>query len=230
MTICIIPARGGSKRIPRKNIKPFLGRPMIAWSVDAAQGAGCFERIVVSTDDAEIAETARGLGAEVPFLRPDALADDMTATLPVIAHAVDSLGLADDVPVCCLYPAAPFADPADLQAGLVALRAGKARFVLPVTTFAFPIQRALRRDVSGTVAAMYPEYALTRSQDLEGGWHDAGQFYWALAAAWRGGGSVFDDAHGIAIPRHRVQDIDTPEDWTRAEAMKRALDLMAAEA
>lgn len=230
MTVCVIPARGGSKRIPRKNIKPFLGRPMIAWSVETAQSAGCFERIVVSTDDAEIASTALALGAEVPFLRPDALADDMTATVPVIAHAVECLGLAGDVPVCCLYPAAPFADPADLRAGLEALQQGNARFVLPVTTFAFPIQRALRRDASGTVAAMYPEYALTRSQDLEEGWHDAGQFYWALAATWRGGGSVFDNAHGIAIPRHRVQDIDTPEDWTRAEAMKRALGLMVSEA
>lgn len=230
MTVCVIPARGGSKRIPRKNIKPFLGRPMIAWSIEAAIEAGCFDRIAVSTDDAEIAGVARTHGTEVPFIRAPDLADDLTATVPVIADAVTRMGLSDDTPVCCLYPAAPFAEPADIRAGLDALLTGRTAFVLPVTTFAFPVQRALCRDASGHLAPMYPEHALTRSQDLDEGWHDAGQFYWALAGHWRSARSVFDDAHGLAVPRHRVQDIDTPEDWMRAEAMKRALTMMETDA
>jgi pseudaminic acid cytidylyltransferase len=219
MAICVIPARGGSKRIPRKNAALFHGRPMIAWSIAAAQASGIFTRIVVSTDDAEIAEIARGAGAEVPFMRPAALSDDHIGTVPVIGHAAETLGLPDDTPLCCLYATAPLIVAGDLLAGFDLLQQG-ARFVLSVTTFPYPIQRALRRHADGRVEMMDPALANTRSQDLEEAWHDAGQFYWARAAVWRSAKPALGPgARGLALPRHRVQDIDTPEDWTRAEAL-----------
>lgn len=220
----MIPARGGSKRIPRKNIRPFLGVPMIHWSIRAAEKAGVFDRIVVSTDDAEIAEVARDAGAEVPFLRAADLSGDMTPTVPVIADAVDRLEIAGDVPVCCLYATAPFVAPEALAEGRALLARTGASHVLSVTTFPFPIQRALRRDASGAVEMLDPATMMTRSQDLEECWHDAGQFYWARAATWAGGqGIMAKGAYGLPLPRHLVQDIDTAEDWTRAEYMMQAL-------
>lgn len=219
MSVCVIPARGGSKRIPRKNIRPFHGRPMIGWSIAAAQGSGVFDRIVVSTDDAEIAAVARDQGAEVPFVRPADLSGDHAATVPVIAHAVAALDLPADTPVCCLYATAPLVQPADLLAALALLQPGVS-YVMAVTTFPYPVQRALRRDAQGGVTMMAPEHMTTRSQDLEEAWHDAGQFYWARAETWAAGVPVFGPgARGLALPRHRVQDIDTPEDWARAEAL-----------
>lgn len=219
MTVCVIPARGGSKRIPRKNIRPFHGRPMIGWSIAAAQDSGVFDRIVVSTDDAEIAAVARDQGAEVPFLRPADLSGDHAATVPVIAHAAAALGLAPDTQVCCLYATAPMVEPGDLAAALALLQPS-VTYVMAVTTFPYPIQRALRRDAQGGVTMMAPEHMTTRSQDLEEAWHDAGQFYWARAETWAAGVPVFGPgARGLALPRHRVQDIDTPEDWARAEAL-----------
>lgn len=224
MSICIIPARGGSKRIPRKNIRPFLGKPMIAWSIDAARGAGCFDRIIVSTEDDAIAAIAEAHGADVPFRRDPALADDLTGTLPVLAHAVRALGLADEVPVCCLYATAPFVRAEDLRAGQTRLAQSGAPFVISVTSYAFPIQRALQRDEDGAVRMRDPAQMQTRSQDLPEAWHDAGQFYWAKAATWASARGVFDaGAQGLPLPRHRVQDIDTPEDWTRAEWMMRTM-------
>jgi len=153
MSICVIPARGGSKRIPRKNIRDFHGRPMIGWSIAAARECGLFDRIVVSTDDDGIAAIARAQGAEVPFLRPADLSNDHAATVPVIAHAVDALGVADDAPVCCLYATAPFVQAADLAEGLRLLHAG-ASYAMAVTEFAYPIQRALRRGADGAVSMM----------------------------------------------------------------------------
>ena len=226
MTVCVIPARGGSTRIPRKNIRQFCGRPMIAWPIRAAIAAGCFDRIVVSTDDDEIAEVAAGNGAEVPFRRSADLSDDHTPTVPVIADAVTRLNIADRTPVCCLYATSPFVAPGDLRAGLHRLRETGAPFVLSVTTFAFPIQRALRRDASGAVEMLDPAMMQTRSQDLTETWHDAGQFYWGLAQSWTGGQGIFaSGAQGLAVPRHRVQDIDTEEDWHRAEWTMRAMQI-----
>jgi pseudaminic acid cytidylyltransferase len=219
MSVCVIPARGGSKRIPRKNIRPFHGRPMIGWSIAAARDAGVFDRIVVSTDDAEIAAVARQQGAEVPFVRPADLSGDLAATVPVIAHAVAALGLATDAPVCCLYATAPLVQPGDLASALALLQPS-VTYVMAVTTFPYPIQRALRREAQGGVTMMAPEHMTTRSQDLEEAWHDAGQFYWARAETWAAGVPVFGPgARGLPLPRHRVQDIDTPEDWARAEAL-----------
>ncbi|WP_333830338.1 pseudaminic acid cytidylyltransferase [Pararhodobacter sp.] len=220
MSVCVIPARGGSKRIPRKNIAAFHGRPMIGWSIAAALASGVFARVVVSTDDDEIAGIARAEGAEVPFLRPEALADDHTATAPVIAHAAQALGLTDNTPVCCLYATAPMVRADDLRSGHARLMEAGVDFVMAITSFPFPIQRALRHDpATGRVAFMQPEHRNTRSQDLEEAWHDAGQFYWARAGHWAEGAPFGPGSVGLALPRHRVQDIDTPEDWARAEAL-----------
>jgi pseudaminic acid cytidylyltransferase len=224
VNVAVIPARGGSKRIPRKNVRPFAGRPMIAWPLAAAAAADCFDRIVVSTDDPEIAEIARAHGAETPFVRPADLAGDHTATQPVIAHAIEALGLAPDIAVCCIYPTAPFLEAEDLVRGLARLHRGDATFVLPVTPYPFPIQRAVRRDADGRIAMFQPEAFATRSQDLEEACHDAGQFYWATARTWASGVPIFGDgAVGLDVPPHRVQDIDTPDDWRRAELMYAAL-------
>lgn len=219
MSVCVIPARGGSKRIPLKNIRPFHGRPMIGWSIAAARACGLFDRIVVSTDDDGIAAMARAEGAEVPFRRPADLAGDHAATVPVIGHAVQALGLASDTPVCCLYATAPFVQGPDLAEGARLLARG-ATYAMAVTRYDYPIQRALRRGADGSVSMMDPGQMQVRSQDLEPAWHDAGQFYWARAATWAAGLPVFGPgAMGVALPSHRVVDIDTPEDWARAEAL-----------
>lgn len=227
MRLAIIPARGGSKRIPRKNIRDFCGRPMIAWPITAAQESGCFDRIIVSTDDDEVADVAQKEGAEVPFRRPSALADDHTPTIPVIAHGIDASEAhygttAKDV--CCLYATAPFVRAADLRAALDHLKHGAYSYVFPVTSYPFPIQRALRRDASGCVEMFNPDNFSKRSQDLEEAWHDAGQFYWGAAESWRAGDPIFgNSAYGLPLPRYRVQDIDTLEDWTRAELLFQTL-------
>lgn len=223
--IAIIPARGGSKRIPRKNIKAFGGKPMIAWSIEAALASGCFARVIVSTDDDEIAEVAREWGAEVPFKRPAELADDHTGTIPVIAQAIDWLREHDQAPdaVCCLYATAPFVQPEDLRRGLAILEGQGVDYAFSVTSYAFPIQRAIRLTAEGRVAMVQPEHFATRSQDLEDAYHDAGQFYWGQAGAWCEGRPIFSaQAAPVLLPRHRVQDIDTPEDWQRAEWLFRA--------
>lgn len=230
--LAVLPARGGSKRIPRKNIKPFCGRPMIAWSITAARDAGLFDRIVVSTDDPEIADVASREGAEVPFLRPAALSDDHTPTAPVIAHAVGwaerEIGPLEAV--CCIYAAAPFIDPSDLSRGYALLRETRADFTFPVTSFPFPIQRAVRLRDDGRMEMFSPEHATTRSQDLEEAYHDVGQFYWGAPGAWASGDAIIGPrAAPLVIPRHRAQDIDTPEDWVRAEHMFRALRAQAAD-
>ena len=226
MKLAIIPARGGSKRIPRKNIKPFCGKPMIAWSIEAARMSGCFDRIIVSTDDAEIADVASAYSAEVPFQRPPELSDDHTGTIPVIAHAVDWMNLnADPVDfACCLYATAPFVRPEDLRRGLDVLQHCGADYAFSVTSYAFPIQRAIRITTDQRVEMFNPEHFTTRSQDLEEAFHDAGQFYWGRAAAWLAGKPLFShDAAPVPLPRHRVQDIDTAEDWERAAWLFKAM-------
>ena len=213
MRIAVIPARGGSKRIPRKNVRLFHGRPMIAWSISAALEADLFDRIIVSTDDTEIAEIAQAEGAEVPFMRPAELADDMTATVPMITHAMAQIeGQVESL--CCLYATAPFVQTQDLTAASKMLDAGDADYVFPVTSYAFAIQRAVRLSENGRVEMFSPEYGQTRSQDLTEAYHDAGQFYFGRADAWRAGRPVMGpNAQPLILPRHRVQDIDTPEDW-----------------
>jgi pseudaminic acid cytidylyltransferase len=228
MKIAVIPARGGSKRIPRKNIKFFCGKPIIAWSIEAARALGLFDHIVVSTDDAEIAEVAKAHGAEVPFMRPAALSDDHTGTSPVVAHAIEwyrEHGHIPD-PVCCIYATAPFVTAADLQRGLQTLTDTGSDFAFSVTSYAFPVQRAIRLTNGGRAEMLQPEHFNTRSQDLEEAFHDAGQFYWGRAEAWLSGKVIFGPhTAAVQLPRHRVQDIDTAEDWQRAEYLFRALNL-----
>ena len=242
MRIAVIPARGGSKRIPRKNVKEFYGQPMIHWSLRAAQESGCFDRIVVSTDDDEIAAIARECGAEVPFMRPAELANDHCGTAPVIAHAIEVLcgsgagagagAGAEITEACCIYATAPMIEPDDLQAGLAILQTTGADFAFSVTSYAFPIQRALRLDGDGRTSMFEAQHEQTRSQDLPEAYHDAGQFYWGTAEAWAAAGAgtrsiMSGDSAAVVLPRHRVQDIDTPEDWVRAEAMMAALQAAA---
>ena len=222
MTLCVIPARGGSKRIPRKNVRPFHGRPMIAWSISAALESGIFDHIIVSTDDKDIAEVARSEGAEVPFMRPVELSDDHTATVPVIAHAIEASealwGLQENI--CCLYATAPFVQASDLSDAHALLDKTGAKYAFPVTSFPFPIQRGVRLRKDGRMEMFQPEYALTRSQDLEEAYHDVGQFYWGRRDAWMAGTTLIGpDAAPLIIPRLRAQDIDTPEDWDRAERL-----------
>jgi pseudaminic acid cytidylyltransferase len=225
--VAIIPARGGSKRIPRKNIKLFHGQPMLAYSIRAAQNSGLFDRIVVSTDDEEIAAMARQLGAETPFVRPAELADDFSTTVDVIRHSVLTLQEQGE-PIdyaCCIYATAPFVQPQYLQQGLRQLQAHPDKaYAFSVTTFPFPIQRAIRINAAGEIEAMHPEHRNTRSQDLEEAFHDAGQFYWGRADAWIQRGIIFSSASlPVVLPRYLVQDIDTPEDWHRSELMHQVL-------
>jgi len=226
MKLAVIPARGGSKRIPRKNIREFCGKPIIAWSIEAALESGCFDRVVVSTDDHEIAEVASACGADVPFMRPAELSDDHTPTVPVIAHAVrwHEENEGEVAAACCIYATAPFCRPGDLREGLRLLAEGDADYVFSVAGYGFPIQRAVRITAEGRIEMFQPEHATTRSQDLDPAYHDAGQWYWGTREAWLEGRPIFSPAsRPVVIPAARVQDIDTPEDWERAELMFRAL-------
>ncbi len=229
MKVAIIPARGGSKRIPRKNIRLFNGRPLMAYSISAAIQSGCFERIIVTTEDQEVAEIALREGAEVPFVRPTELADDYAGTGPIVRHALQWLaehGCSPEL-ACCLYATAPMVSTDDLVRGMRELQASpKKQYAFSVTCFPFPIQRAIRITDDGGVEPFQPECIPMRSQDLEEAYHDAGQFYWGRTAAFLRGLSVFS-RHSIPVilPPHRVQDIDTPEDWIRAEYLYRALQL-----
>jgi pseudaminic acid cytidylyltransferase len=224
--VAIIPARAGSKRIPGKNTRPFLGRPIIAYSIEAARAAELFDRIVVSTDSRAMGEVAQRYGAEVPFARPADLSDDRTPTAPVVAHAVRWLRAHGErvSEVCCLYATAPFVQARHLREGYRLLTERRAASVVAVTSFPFPILRALRVDGSGHLRMFWPEHELTRSQDLPAAFHDAGQFYWLAADAFLANEAIYtDDALPVVLPRYLVQDIDTPEDWETAEAMYRAL-------
>lgn len=228
MKLAVIPARGGSKRIPRKNIKLFCGKPIIAWSIEAALQSGCFDHVVVSTDDAEIAEVARQCGAQVPFMRPDELSDDRTGTIPVVRHAIGFFSEHEQEldQVCCIYATAPFVRATDLQHGFNTLINAGSDYAFSVTSYPFPIQRAIRITKQGRVEMFNPEYFNTRSQDLEEAFHDAGQFYWGQANAWLAGDPIFGPTSSVVkLPRFRVQDIDTPEDWLMAEYLFHAINL-----
>jgi pseudaminic acid cytidylyltransferase len=222
--IAVIPARGGSKRIPRKNVKEFCGKPMIAWPIEAARASGIFDRVIVSTDDPEIAAVAASLGAEVPFMRPAELADDHAGTTEVVAHATawavnQQSNIAE---VCCIYATAPFVEPDDLRRGLSVLKSGAWHYAFSATEFPAPIFRAFRLLTAGGVQMFFPEHLSTRSQDLPVALYDAGQFYWGTTQAWLQKAAVFSEhSAAVLIPRSRSQDIDTPADWEFAEALFR---------
>ncbi len=227
MNLAIIPARGGSKRIPRKNVRSFNGKPIIGWSLETARRCESCDHVIVSTDDEEIASIAQAFGAEVPFRRPAELSDDHTTLIPVIRHAVDwwqsERGVLDSV--CCIYPTAPFVLAEDLDRGLDKLDSNpEIDFAFSVTSFPFPIFRAIELEKDDRVSMIWPEHELTRSQDLPEAWHDAGQFYWGRPEAWQKCDRIFQaNSIGVPLPRHQVQDIDTEEDWNRAEMMHKVL-------
>lgn len=222
MKVAVIPARGGSKRIPRKNIRPFAGKPMIAYSIAAARESKLFDHILVSTDDEEIAEVAKAHRAEVPFMRPAELSDDYADTTAVIAHATQWM-LDQQWPVdavCCIYATAPFVRVEDLSRGLEALETGLWVYAFTVTEFAAPIFRSFRLHPEGGLEMLFPDQFSIRSQDLPVALHDAGQFYWGRPGAWLEHKRIFDrHSFPVVIPRWRVQDIDTEADWRRAELM-----------
>jgi N-acylneuraminate cytidylyltransferase len=222
-TICVIPARGGSKRIPRKNVRPFCGKPMIAWSIEAARASRLFDRIVVSTDDAEIIAIAREFGAEAPFTRPADLADDHTPIVPAVRHAVTSLERDGDQTdlVCCLFATAPFVTPESLREGHDQMRAdATSEFAFSAVRFSFPIFRAVGLQPDGTVRMFWPENQLTRSQDLPEAYHEAGQFFWARRDALFAHDSIYSGrCRMVAVPPERVQDIDTEDDWAQAQVL-----------
>jgi len=226
MNICVIPARGGSKRIPKKNIKEFNGKPIVAYSIEAAIRSNCFDKVIVSTDDAEIADISITYGAEIPFLRPKDLSDDYTTTIPVIKHAIEWFENINKpiLDVCCLYATAPFVKPEFLKDAYVKLKESESKYCFSVTNFVFPIQRAIKIFKNNRVGMFYPENFNTRSQDLEESFHDAGQFYWGKAEAFKDEVPLFsNEAVAFILPRYLVQDIDSTDDWIRAELMHKAL-------
>lgn len=224
MKIALVPARGGSKRIPNKNIKLFAGKPLISYPIQAAKDSGLFDRIIVSTDSDEIAEIARKEGAEIPFTRPPELSDDFTPTIPVIKHAINWLkGNNCNVEHCCCIYANPFVTGTNLVAAFELLKETRATSVIPVTTFPFPIFRSVRINEQGALEFIFPEKSLTRTQDLEEAFHDAGQFYWwdceTLMATEQISRLQQVNRYPLVIPRNQVQDLDTLEDWKVAEGL-----------
>jgi pseudaminic acid cytidylyltransferase len=225
MNIAIIPARGGSKRIPRKNVKEFCGKPMIVWAIDTARESKLFDHIVVSTDDQEIARIANIHGATTPFLRPLELSDDLTPTVPVVAHAIQecmSLGWNADY-VCCIYPCVPFLVVDDLKKSFNIVKTTNSQFIYPVAEYAHPIQRAMRQLKSGQMEFFSPQHELTRTQDHEKSYYDTGQFYWGKASSWLNHKKMHTDGLGMPIPNWRAIDIDNNDDWKRAELIFRSL-------
>jgi pseudaminic acid cytidylyltransferase len=226
MRLCVIPARGGSKRIPRKNIKEFVGQPIISYSIKVAIASNCFDRIIVSTDDAEISEVAKSFGAEVPFHRSQELSDDYAGIMPVIKHAIEWFDNHEQSPteVCCIFATAPFVQVDALRNAYEQMRHENADYCFSLTSFAFPIQRAIKLTPEKRINMFYPDYYEKRSQDLVEAYHDAGQFYWGKAEAFRLQQPLFSSAASpYILPRHLVQDIDSKEDWKRAELMFQVL-------
>ena len=220
MRIAIIPARGGSKRIPRKNIRLFAGRPIIEWPISVALESGLFDQIIVSTDDTEIAEIASAAGASVPFMRPENLSDDYADTKSVVRHAISELKLETEpeVQVCCIYPTSVFVDTQLLSEGLEKLRGGNARFVLSITSVDSSVYRSFNKNEDDQITMLFPENYAKRTQDLPNLYCDAAQFYWATVSAWQSDLQIFGpDSIGVFLDPSRVQDIDNEPQWLAAE-------------
>ena len=220
MRIAVIPARGGSKRVPRKNIRTFAGQPVIVWPIKAALSSGLFDQVVVSTDDAEIAEVARMAGASVPFIRPENLSDDYVDTKSVIRHAISELKLKTEpgVQVCCIYPTSVFADAQLLKDGLEKLNESKCSFVFSITSVDPSVYRSFTKAADDHITMLFPDNYAKRTQDLPSLYCDAAQFYWATVGAWQSDLSIFGaDSIGVFLDPSRVQDIDTESQWLAAE-------------
>ena len=223
-SVAIITARGGSKRIPRKNIKDFLGKPILAYSIDAALDSGCFDEVMVSTDDEEIAEVAKRYGAVIPFYRSVKASDDHATTNEVLLEVFDEYrkrGKTFEV-ACCLYPTAPFITKEKLRAGFEILRDNDIDATHPITPFSYPILRALKVE-DGLLKMIWPEHRNTRSQDLIAAYHDTGQFYWFYVEQFIRNRGQSPRIMPIIVPESEVQDIDNEEDWKIAEMKYRML-------
>ena len=225
VSLAVIPARGGSKRVPRKNLRLISERPLIAWAIDAAIESGQFSDIVVTTDDLEIASVARSCGASVPFSRPMELADDFASTSSVVQHAVLEMqgrGYRGSL-ACCIYPASIFVTPQDYALSRSLLERSEQDFVSTVVRYSHPIQRALALGESGEIRFVDPLGAEQRPQDFAPRWHDAGQFYWGRVSAWLAGLPILENSIGYELPTSQVQDIDTEDDLLRAQRLHREL-------
>lgn len=223
--LAIIAARGGSKRIPRKNIRMFLDKPALCWPIDAAKDSGCFDTVMVSTDDAIIADTARNCGADVPFLRSAACSGDHATLADVLREVLQTYAArGEHFDIVGLFLAtAFFADPAMIRSACRDLEQDVADVVMPVLRFPYPVQRALKKDAHGFVGFMNPEHALTRSQDLEQGYYDSGQYYLLKTASFAQSGNIIAGrVKGLEIPWYSAVDVDEEEDWLRAEQLAKA--------
>ena len=227
MNVAIIPARGGSRRIPRKNIKDFLGKPIMAYSIENAINSGLFDKVIVSTDDDEIAQVAVEYGAEVPFVRPKNLSDDFSGTHEVIGHAVQWLechGVAVEY-ACCIYATAPFIKARDLIAGFNLIKTEKWESIIAATNYSYPVFRSFKQTSGGGLKMLFPEHYSSRSQDFPEIYHDAGQFYWAKAETWKSPPAGFNEKCSIVeIPNYRVRDIDNNDDWIEAEFIYQSIE------
>jgi N-acylneuraminate cytidylyltransferase len=223
-TVCIIPARGGSKRIPRKNIKLFRGKPLLVWSIEKAIKSKCFTDVIVSTDDEEIANLAISSGANVPFLRPKELSDDFVGTLDVVKFVIKNFNKEIKY-ACCLYATAPMVLINDLVKSYEEIKILKDdSLIFTATNFDYPIQRAFVLNSLNKASMIKKNFLFTRSQDLEKTFHDAGQFYWGKTSNWLKAKNMIDNNKAYFLPRWRVQDIDEEEDWLRAEIIHKILE------
>lgn len=220
MIVAVIPARGGSKRIPKKNIKEFFGKPIISYSIRAAIDSQLFDKVIVSTDCENIAQVAIKYGAEVPFMRPEELSGDFLGTHEVVGHALkwlEDFGDAVDF-ACCIYATAPMIQGTDLIKGYDLIKTEKWKAVIAATKYSYPVFRSFKKLPNGGLEMVFPEHYNSRSQDLPEVYHDAGQFYWAKAQEWKNKPDGFSENNTIIeLPNYLVQDIDTIEDWNRAE-------------
>ena len=222
MKLCVIPARGGSKRIPRKNIRDFCGKPMISYAIDLAERSQLFDHIVVSTDDDEISQLALKYGATVPFERPSTLADDSTPTIPVIKHAIREMeqsGFKFDK-VCCLYPSVPLLSASPIVEAFNLSVENPDVFVMPIIAFSSPIYRAFTIEQSGRVSPINNQNIISRTQDSKKTYHDAGQFYWGGTTLWKSSdANIHANSVGLEISAWEAVDIDNESDWLMAEKL-----------
>ena len=226
MRVAVIPARGGSKRIPRKNIREFAGKPIIAWPISVALDSGLFDKVIVSTDDDEIAEVARRVGASIPFVRPEQLSDDFADTKAVVRHAISELALERSFTsqICCIYPTSVFVTPECLADGLNLLNHERCSFALSITEVDPTVLRSFTQDAEGKLKMVFPENFNRRTQDLPALYRDAAQFYWGSVSAWFGDEHIFgENARGVFFDSSKVIDIDTEIDWRSAEAIFKSI-------
>lgn len=224
VSFAIIPARGRSQRIKKKNIKKFYSKPILYWTIKALKKSKLFSKIVLTTDDIKIAKIASQLGVDHIISRPANLADNFTPTKPVIEHAIRVLKKKFEIKyVCCIYPCNPFLNSLDLKKSFEILKKNKFFFVYPVVEYGHPIQRAFRLTKKNKLIFLNKNYELTRTQDLVKFYHDSGQFYWGTVSNWLSKKKLHSNGIGLQIPKWRVVDIDNQQDWKKAELLFKVL-------